>query len=395
MASPAGDSTKRSSRRTTVAPRGELLLVRPDPIAVGMVVVGVLVAFAVLAIFRAAPVTITQLGVGALLGFALDPLVGAVRRRLHCSRAAATVVVGSGLAAGFAVIALLLGPRAIEQASQFAEELPQTVEELYSWPVVGPWLEDADAVGRVETFVEDLPTRLDDETVASLADRIAGGIGTLVIVLVTALAVMFDGDAIVARLRRLVPPSRRERADEVGRIVYRSVGKYFAGSLTVAAMNGMYILTLGIVLGVPLAPLAAIWAAITNLIPQVGGFLGGSFFVVLAVTEGPLTGLIALAGFLAYQQIENNVIQPAIIGKAINLTPPTTMLAALIGGAAAGVPGALAATPLVAATKSVYLDLRGRPDPEDADGDGQADEPGGPIAWVRRKISRARSSGSG
>jgi putative heme transporter len=137
------------------------------------------------------------------------------------------------------------------------------------------------------------------------------------------------------------------------------VGKYFAGSLTVALLNGTVILTAGLLLGIPLAPLAGIWASITNLIPQVGGFLGGSFFVLLAVTEGPVTGLIAVVVFLAYQQFENNVIQPSVIGRAVNLTPPTTMLAALIGGAAAGVPGALAATPLLAAVKSVYLDVRG------------------------------------
>ena len=61
--------------------------------------------------------------------------------------------------------------------------------------------------------------------------------------------------------------------------------------------------------------------------------------------------------FLGYQQLENHVIQPTVIGRAVHLTPPTTMLAAVIGGAAAGVPGALVATPLVGAAKSVWLDV--------------------------------------
>jgi putative heme transporter len=338
---------------------GSVLPVRADVVAAAMVVAGVLGALLVLAVFHSATSTITRLAVGALIGLALDPIVLAVRRRLRCSRATATVIVGGLLALGFAVVALVLGPSAIDQAGDFADELPETVEELYDWPVIGPRLEEWDAVGRVERFVDDLPAQLDDETITDLADRVVGGIGTLVVVLVTAIAVMLDGDALVARARRLVPPSRRSRADEVGRIVYRSVGKYFAGSLTVALLNGTVILTSGIILGIPLAPLAAVWAAITNLIPQVGGFLGGSFFVLLAVTEGPLTGAIALVIFLTYQQLENNVIQPAVVGRAVKLTPPTTMLAALVGGAAAGVPGALAATPLLAAAKSVYLDVRG------------------------------------
>jgi predicted PurR-regulated permease PerM len=64
--------------------------------------------------------------------------------------------------------------------------------------------------------------------------------------------------------------------------------------------------------------------------------------------------------FLGYQQFENNVVGPAIVGSAVNLTPPATMLAALIGGAAAGVPGALVATPLLGAGKALYLESRGK-----------------------------------
>jgi predicted PurR-regulated permease PerM len=145
----------------------------------------------------------------------------------------------------------------------------------------------------------------------------------------------------------------------VGHVVYETFGSYFAGSLAVAVLNGMVVLITGLLLGVPLAPIAGMWASITNLIPQIGGFLGGSFFVLLALTESPLTAVVAAAIFLLYQQFENNVIQPAVIGNAVNLSPPTTMLAALVGGAAAGVPGALVATPLLGAAKAVVLERQG------------------------------------
>jgi putative heme transporter len=96
----------------------------------------------------------------------------------------------------------------------------------------------------------------------------------------------------------------------------------------------------------------------TDLIPQVGGFLGGSFLVVLALAKGPVVALIALALFLVYMNLENHIIQPAIIGQSVNLSPPTTMLAAFIGGAIAGIPGALIATPAVGAFKRLYLEYR-------------------------------------
>ncbi len=321
------------------------------------VVGGVLVALGVLGLVRTSAWVLTPLFLGVLFGLALDSVVGAIQRRLRCSRAVATVAIGALLAVLLAGIVVLLGPQAVEQAGSFADDLPATIEEFYSWPIVGDRLEQWDAIGRVEAFVDDLPSRFDTEAISSLGGQILNVAGAALLVLVTTVAVLLDGPALVERGRRLVPADRRARSDEIGRIVYRSIASYFAGSLTVALLNGTVILTAGLILGVPLALLAGIWASITNLIPQIGGFLGGSFFVVLAFSQGAVTGAIALALFLGYQQLENHVIQPTVIGRAVHLTPPTTMLAALIGGAAAGVPGALVATPLVGAAKSVWLDV--------------------------------------
>jgi predicted PurR-regulated permease PerM len=146
--------------------------------------------------------------------------------------------------------------------------------------------------------------------------------------------------------------------DRAGDTFYRIVGRYFAGSLLVALLAGTGVLIMGVILGLPLTPVAAMWTASTNLIPQIGGFLGGSLFVALGLTEGPTTALICAGYFLAYQQLENHVIQPVVVGEAVNLSPPATMLAALVGASAAGVPGALLATPLVGVIKALYLELR-------------------------------------
>ncbi len=312
------------------------------------------------AIVTIAPDMVTTLAVGVVLGVAISPLSAAVQRRFHRSRIAAAAIVGLSLALLFAAVVVLVAPAAVDQASEFSEELPATVRELYSWPIIGHRLENADAAGEVEDAIANLPAKIDDETLAAFGERLLGGAFSTLVVLIVATGVMADGEVIVRRLRAVVPPARQQRADEVGRIVYHAFGSYFAGSLTVAVLNGLFVLSLGLLLGVPLAPIAAIWAALTNLIPQIGGFLGGGFFVLLALTDSPTTAVIAGALFLAYQQFENNIVQPAIVGSAVNLTPPATMMAALIGGAAAGVPGALVATPLLGAGKALYLESRGK-----------------------------------
>jgi putative heme transporter len=325
-----------------------------------------LLAIAFFAVSSVAADVLTGIGVGVLLGVALSPVVGAVQRRwAGGSRGAAVVVVGFGLSLAVAAVVLLVAPAAIDQSREFSDELPATVRELYSWPIVGQRLEDADAAGQVDEWIADAPAEIDDATLADLGERLLGGVLSAVIVLVTALGVLVDGEIAVQRMRALVPAGRRDRTDRMGRIVYTTFGSYFAGSLLVAVMAGLVILSTGLVLGIPLAPVAGLWTTLTNLIPQIGGFLGGGFFVLLALTQGPVQAVIALAVFLAYQNLENHLIQPAIVGRAVNLSPPATMLAALVGAAAAGVPGALVATPLLGAVKAVYLDSRGQmPEPE-------------------------------
>ena len=337
------------------------------PASVVVLVAAAALAAAIWAIVTIAPDVVTKLGVGIVLGLALSPLSAGVQRRFHRSRIAAAAIVGLSLGVFFAAVVVLVAPAAVEQASDFSEELPATVEELYSWPMIGHRLEEADAAQEAEDAIADLPARIDDKTLADLGKRLLGGAFSTLVVLIAATGVMADGEVIVRRLRGVVPPSRQQRADEMGRIVYHSFGSYFAGSILVAVLNGLFVLTVGLLLGVPLAPIAAIWAALTNLIPQIGGFLGGGFFVLLALTDSPTKAVIAAGLFLAYQQFENNVIGPAIVGSAVNLTPPTTMMAALIGGAAAGVPGALVATPLLGAGKALYLESRGKlPERRDA-----------------------------
>jgi len=316
-------------------------------------------ASAAWAVVTIAPEQVTRVAVGILLGVALSPLVAAVQRRGATRGLAATLVAG-GLALLFAAVVLVVGPAAVQQAGDFSAEVPQTVEDLYSWPIIGERLREADAAGEVERWIDELPATVDDRTLADLGERLLGGVLSTVVVLLTAVGVLTDGERIVRRVRAIVPPRRQAGVDAASQIVYESFGSYFAGSLLVAVLNGLVVLSVGLALGVPLAPIAGLWSTLTNFIPQIGGFLGGSFFVLLALTESPLTAVIAASIFLAYQQFENNVIGPAIVGSAVNLTPPTTMLAALVGGAAAGVPGALVATPLLGAAKALYLDRQGK-----------------------------------
>jgi predicted PurR-regulated permease PerM len=309
---------------------------------------------------RSAPRAITVLAIGTLLALALDPIVTKAQRRLGGRRplAVAAVIVGLLTAAG--LIVTLLAPRAIEQGRQLTGDVDRVVGQINQLPVVGDDLQRAGTAKSVQRWLEQLPKRLegDDTPLGNAALRLADGLLVAGFTVLLTVALLLDGPRLVQGASRVVPPGRRETAERIGRLAYATVGRYVAGSLLVAVVAGVATLVAGLLLRVPLAPLVAVWVALFDLVPQIGGAAGGIPFVLLGLTHGAGTAVACAVFFILYLQFENNVLSPLIVGRAVKLSPPATMTAALIGVSAGGVVGALLAVPVVAAAKVVYTELR-------------------------------------
>lgn len=305
---------------------------------------------------RSVPRTLSAVAIAVVIALGLDPAVTTVSRRLSVPRGGAVALVGVAAVGVVAVLAVLMLPPAVDEARDLGDDIPRVVADLNDLPVVGDDLERAGVPERVERFVEELPDRLGGEgtPLVDVLRSAAGGFVAALLTFLLAVTLVLDGDRLVQFTARLLP----DRAPKIGRVLYRVVGKYVAGSLLVAGIAGVATLAAGLALGVPLAPLIAAWVMVWNLIPQIGGAVGGIPFVLLAATQGAGTGLLAAAFFVLYLQIENNVLQPIVIGQAVRLSPPATMTAALIGVSAGGVVGALLAVPLTGAVKALYLELR-------------------------------------
>ena len=306
------------------------------------------------------PRTLTALAVSTILALALHPLVLATQRRLRCNRAAAITTVVIGFVAALVLLAVVLVPPAVRQARDLSGQIPTVVGDLKNLPVVGHNLARNHVPEKVQTWVEKLPDRRAGNTapLEKAGRSLADGMLAATVTILLALTLLADGERLVGAARRLVPERHRSRADRAGRLAYDMVGRYVAGSLLVAGVAGIVVLGVGIAFGVPLSPLAAAWVALWDLVPQIGGAAGGIPFVLLALTHGAATGAIVAVIFIIYLQLENHVLQPLLVGRAVHLSPPATMTAALIGVSAAGVVGALVAVPFVGAAKAVYLELR-------------------------------------
>jgi predicted PurR-regulated permease PerM len=318
---------------------------------------------------RTAARAITVLAIGTLLALALDPLVTRLQQAFRGHRTAAVTVVMTGLLAVTVTAIALLAPPAIDQARDLGQDVDRVVGQINDLPVVGDDLERAGTARTIQRWIEELPDRLEgeDTPLGDAALRVADGTLVAAFTILVIITLLIDGPRLARGVRRLVPPTNRDRADRVGRLAYSTVGKYVAGSLVVATVAGLATLIAGLVLGVPLAPLVAVWVAVFDLVPQIGGAAGGIPFVLLGLSKGAGTGVACAVFFVLYLQFENHILSPLIVGRAVKLSPPATMTAALVGVSAGGVVGALLAVPVVAAAKVVYLELRPGPTPDPAE----------------------------
>jgi predicted PurR-regulated permease PerM len=245
-----------------------------------------------------------------------------------------------------------------QASSRVADRLPQIVDDLEDAPLVGAWLRERDASTWVSQQIEDLPQRFRSAQPSAWLPGVTARLVDLWWTMVIAAALLFDGDRIVRGGLRRVPASRRRQAQRLVDATGVALTGYAAGAALLATINGTVVFTIAVVLGLGLAPVVAVWAFVWNFVPQIGGFMGGVPLIVFALVTGPTQALAASGLFLTYQLLENHVIQPAIIGAAIDVPPWGTLLAALAGSAAAGVLGAILVTPLVGVVRVIREQLR-------------------------------------
>ena len=206
-------------------------------------------------------------------------------------------------------------------------------------------------------FLDNLPDTLAtrDKALAGIAQSTGDGLVTVFWVLLVAITALLDGPRLAGELRDILPARYHAEVNHFGDLAYRVVGRYAAGTVFIAIVNAAAVTTIGLALGTPLAPLVGVWSGLWNIVPQIGGFMGGATLVALSlIRRASDRPAWRRRIFLVYQQVENHLIQPVIIGRTIKISPLANITAVLAGAAAGGFVGALLANPLLAIGKAFF-----------------------------------------
>lgn len=197
--------------------------------------------------------------------------------------------------------------------------------------------------------------------------------GALNGVFVLILALYLTADA--ARIRTwalgFLPPERRPRAARLASHVGTRLGGWLRGQVILSIIIGLMVLGGLMALGVPYAVILAVIAGIGEAIPLVGPILSAIPAVLVGFSQSTTTGLLVLGLYVVIQQLENHLIVPRVMARAVNIHPVAVMLALLAGSELMGITGAIVAVPVAAALAVIVDEFRHRDDapPDDASPD--------------------------
>jgi predicted PurR-regulated permease PerM len=121
------------------------------------------------------------------------------------------------------------------------------------------------------------------------------------------------------------------------------------GQGIIAILAALFILIMGLVIGMPYTGPLSMLVLICGFIPLIGHFIGMTFVTLISLTDSPQTAIIALTLYIIYVQIENYVITPKIMRRSLSIPGLVTIIAALLGTSLLGLIGGLLAVPIAAA----------------------------------------------
>ena len=309
---------------------------------------------------------LTWILVALFLALALNPAV-AFFQRIGIKR--------RGYAAGLTSFLTLLGmfalgalfiPTLVSEANDFVRAIPDYVEDISKGRgPLGDLAQRYDLVERVRKAVD----RGGASGVLGLSGTALTITKSVITAIVAAVTIAFmtffmllEGPGWVERFFVLLPEGSQERARRVGGQIYRTVGGYVTGNLLISIVAGVSSTIVLLATGVSYAVALGLLVAILDLVPLAGATLAAILVTTVAtIDQGWIVGVIVLAFFLVYQQLENHVLQPIVYSRTVQLSPLAILIAVLIGAKLAGVLGALGAIPVAGTIQVLLLEwLRAR-----------------------------------
>jgi predicted PurR-regulated permease PerM len=293
--------------------------------------------------------------IAILMGTVIRPIVAWLYSR-RLPRIAGVILVYLVLLALLISFLLLLFPLIVEQGITIAASVPDYYQSLREWVVNFPnqW------IARLGEFIPATlpglePVPQTGEQMLASSGQALGFAASAIKLILAATAVLLlafhwtlDGPRIIQSLLLLVPKGQRERMSELISAMENKVGFYIAGQGVLCLIIGIMALVAYLLIGLPNALVLALIAGVMEALPMIGPLLGAIPASVIALSISPSKLVWVIVATIVIQQVENSLLVPRVMRKAVGVNPFVSLLAIFAFSSLFGIAGALMAIPIAA-----------------------------------------------
>lgn len=208
------------------------------------------------------------------------------------------------------------------------------------------------AVPAIDRYLSKLPAQ-----VVGLLRSAASTAFSVAIVVILALFMLIEGPSFVGAFMAGVPPGRKESVRAIGETASRVVSGYTIGVVLLAVLSGIVTAVALAVTGVPFVSSLAVWAAVVDVLPIIGGLIAIVPAGLFAFVHSVPAGIIVVGAMFGYQQVKNHVLYPLAVGRAVQLNALIVLVAVLAGASLMGIPGALLAIPIAGTLHAIFIEF--------------------------------------
>jgi predicted PurR-regulated permease PerM len=296
----------------------------------------------------------------SLFGVAvLSPVVSAMERRLGGSRGLCATVLVLAIVLVLGVVALVLVQAISGSMHEFSDHLPQIVDKVRHSDLGSFVNGGSDSVDTLRRHAGDIANGVGKVSggVAHVGVSAFGAVTLFFSVVFLTLFGLIDEPRWRDWIGSLLYRDKRERFLRVTDRIIHTTSRYMLGNLAISVICGTVYGLTALLLGLPYPLALAVIAGILDLVPNIGATIAGVIIGIVALSVSLEALIVFLVVIVVYQQIENYILQPTIIGKAAQLSGFTVLASVLAFGALFGLIGAIIGVPIAAGLQIVAEEL--------------------------------------
>lgn len=325
--------------------------------------------------------------VACLIAYILEPIVEFNMKWTHCKRRFFPVMLT--LLEAMLAVALLCWifiPYFIQECTSMAGIISDYASSRIQIPYLSKEIHnfirenvDFDQIGRMlsqEQWVELIKNSLMKtwSFIGSSLSFIIGLVSWLIVILYV-IFIMLDYERFVLSLRQLVPYSQRHQVFHIMNDIKNAMNRYFRGQFFIASLVGVLFSIGFLIIDLPMAVVFGLFIGILNMVPylQLISLPIAAFLCLVGSITGNVDFWVlfweAMAVYIVVQTIQDMILTPKIMGKAMGLNPAMILLSLSIWGALLGILGMIIALPLTTLLFSyydMYIVRRSMPSASDA-----------------------------